>query len=655
MTRYRTCQGTVRASTSGNRFGHGCLNGTVEIALSLAALAAVIVVVAGFSRRYDLPAPIILVGLGAAGSFLPFVPQVHLTEEVVLVGLLPPLLYSAALQTSLVDFNANRRSILLLSIGLVAFTTAGVAVVAHYVLPGVSWPAAFALGAVVAPPDAVAATSIARRIGIPRRIVTILEGESLLNDATALVALRTAIVVGATFSVVQVTRDFVVAAGAGVAVGLLMYFVVGRVRRRVQDPVIDTSLSLVTPFVAYVAAEEIHGSGVLAVVVAGLLLGHKAPVLQTATSRIAERLNWRTIQFLLENAVFLLIGLQARWIIADVADSGVPVSDVARLCVATFLAVVVLRFMWVFPARYLLVRPAPDPSTGRVPSWRYTTVLGWAGMRGVVTLAAAFAIPESFAFRETLVLTALVVAAGTLVIQGSTLPWLVRALGLSAPDPREDALARAALFEKATAAGLERLEEHTGDDDPFDTLEELRRRAAQRNTAAWERLGGTHPDEETPSEAYARLRLEMLDAERAKVLKVRSTGTIPHEVVEDVLAVIDVEESMLDVRNERIAELENADTVSGVIGKTFSCLHLDEAPVDVPTEGNDGECADCVRDGHTNWVHLRKCLTCGHVACCDSSPRRHASVHFEEVQHPVMRSAERGEEWRWCFVDNRLG
>ena len=167
----------------------------MQLALSLAALAAVVIAVAALCRRYDLPAPIILVALGAAGSFLPFVPEVHLTSEVVLVGLLPPLLYGAALQTSLVDFNANRRAILLLSIGLVAFTTAGVAVVAYYVIPGVTWPAAFALGAVVAPPDAVSATAIARRIGIPRRIVTILEGESLLNDATALVAFRTAIAV----------------------------------------------------------------------------------------------------------------------------------------------------------------------------------------------------------------------------------------------------------------------------------------------------------------------------------------------------------------------------------------------------------------------------------------------------------------------------
>ena len=186
-----------------------------------------------------------------------------------------------------------------------------------------SWPAAFALGAVVAPPDAVAATAIARRIGLPRRIVTILEGESLLNDATALVALRTAIVRrrGGAFSLGAVGLDFLLAAVGGVAVGLLAFVVVALgAQARCTDPVLDTTVSLVTPFVAYVAAESIHASGVLAVVVAGLLLGHKAPVLQTASSRIAERLNWRTIAFLLENAVFLLIGLQARWIIDGVAD-----------------------------------------------------------------------------------------------------------------------------------------------------------------------------------------------------------------------------------------------------------------------------------------------------------------------------------------------
>lgn len=628
--------------------------GAVHVAVSLAALAAVVIVVVGLSRRYDLPAPLLLVAIGAGASYLPVVPEVHLTEEVVLVGLLPPLLYSAALQTSLVDFNHNRRPILLLSVGLVAFTTVGVAVTAFYLIPEVTWPAAFALGAVVAPPDAVSATAIARRIGMPRRIITILEGESLLNDATALVALRTAIGVGGSVTVLGVGWDFLQAAVGGILVGVLLYLLVGRVRRRVADPVIDTSLSLVTPFVAYVAAEQVHGSGVLAVVIAGLLLGHRAPVLQTASSRIAERLNWRTISFLLENSVFLLIGLQARWIIRDVDAAGVPLIDVVKLCLCTFLAVVALRLVWVSLARLLLVRPGVDRDTGQQPSWQHTAVLGWSGMRGVVTLAAAFAIPESFDYRETLILTALVVAAGTLFVQGSTLPWLVRRLRLSAPDPREDALARAALFEKATAAGLKRLELHLEDDDPFDTMEALRQRAVQRNTAAWERLGSNAAEEETPSEAYSRLRLEMLDAEREKVLEVRNSGRIPHEVVEDVLTALDIEESMLDWRGAREDDLEDAEVVSGVTGTIKACEHLTEAPRDVETSGRL-ECEDCVRDGFTNWVHLRKCLSCGHLGCCDSSPRRHASVHFDEAAHPVMRSAEPGEEWRWCFVDSRLG
>jgi monovalent cation/hydrogen antiporter len=182
----------------------------------------------------------------------------------------------------------------------------------------------------------------------------------------------------------------------------------------------------------------------------------------------------------------------------------------------------------------------------------------------------------------------------------------------------------------------------------------LRQRAAQRNTAAWERLGSAAADQETPSEAYSRLRLEMLRAEREKVLHVRGTGQIPHEVVEDVLAALDVEESMLDVRGERLADLQDADAISGITGTIMACDHLEAAPRDVETSG-ERVCEDCVRDGFTNWVHLRKCLTCGHLACCDSSPRRHASAHFEEVEHPVMRSAEPGEEWRWCFVDSRLG
>ncbi len=396
----------------------------------------------------------------------------------------------------------------------------------------------------------------------------------------------------------------------------------------------------------------------LAVVIAGLLLGHKAPVLQTASSRIAERLNWRTISFLLENTVFLLIGLQFRWIIGDVADSSLSVGRIAAMCAAVLAATILLRLVWVMPAGLVLVG-RPDRVTGRESTWRDSAIVGWAGMRGVVTLAAAFAIPREFPHRDVLVLVALAVTAGTLFLHGPTLPWLARRLNVPSPNAHEDALARAALFQKATAAGMAQLEQHADEEDPYGTIEALRRRAEQRDFAAWERLGDDNPDTETPSETYARLRLEMLKAERAKVLDVRSTGHLPSQVVADVLAALDVEESMLDVRERRRGALRVSlsrralQKPANVPGAVHACEHLDAASADtVPNV--EGACEDCLEEG-TSWVHLRLCLECGHMGCCDSSPRRHASSHFREVGHPVMRSAEPGEGWRWCFVDNRLG
>jgi monovalent cation/hydrogen antiporter len=624
----------------------------VDIAIGIVSLVVTVIAVSEVARRLDVPAPVLLVGAGVAGSYLPFVPEVRLTAEVVLVGLLPPLLYNAALQTSLVDFRAHKRTILSLSIGLVAFTTVGVAVVVHAVLPGISWPAAFAIGAVVAPPDAVAATAVARRIGLPRRTVTILEGESLLNDATALVALNTAVMAAAgTVTLWSVEAEFAWTALAGVGAGVLVYGVVAFFRRRVTDPVIDTSVSGVTPFIAYVLAEELHASGVLAVVVAGLLLGHRAPVLQSASSRIAERLNWRTVSFLLENAVFLLIGLQTRWILEAVSRSDLSTARIVTMCGAVLLAVIVLRMAWVFPARYLLSEPGLGPT--QRPPRSYTAVIGWAGMRGVVTLAAAFAIPVGFAHREVLVFVALFVTAGTLLLQGLSLPWLVRRLRVPAPDPRADALARADLLQHATQAGLARLDAIEAADDDQERM--LRDRLQHRDFAAWERLGGAEgAAAQTPSERYAGLRLDMLAAERARVLAIRDGGRVPHEVVEDVLATLDMEESMLGHRLGRRREL-GIDPAAEPDAQRVAdlCAHLDVAP-QVPAQPRSSSCEDCVRE-RTTWVHLRQCLACGHVGCCDSSPRRHMATHAEEADHPVIGSAEPGERWRWCYVDELLG
>lgn len=616
----------------------------MHITALLCGLAVGVLVCAWVAARIDVPAPFLLIGVGIAASYVPWVPQFELTSDVVLFGLLPPLLYAAAQGTSLVDFRANKRPILLLSVGLVVFTTLGVGWVAYVLLPGLGWAIAFAIGAVVAPPDAVAATAIGRRIGLPRRVTTILEGESLLNDATALVALGTALALaeGEEFSAGLVGLEFLLAAGGGVLVGLGVFKVVATVRRHLDDAVLDSALSLVVPFVAYAIGEEVDASGVIAVVVAGLLLGHKAPVLQTARSRIAERLNWRTIAFVLENAVFLLIGLQARWIVEGAGQGTLSCGRILAVCGATLAACIVLRLVWVFPSRYLIVRPAADTGTGQRPPWRNFFILGWAGMRGVVTLAAAFVIPTDAPYREVLLLIAFTVTAGTLFIQGMSLPWVARRLGVESPDPAEDALARATLLQQASKAALHRLQEEEYDDS-YGVVDLIRQRLDQRNFAAWERLS-TVADRESPSDLYARIRLSMLDAERAKVLKIRDTGQVDSEIVVDVLAMLDVEESMLDIATEERQELR---VYSNTRRTGFTCADFDRYPAIATVK--DPVCQRCL-DEELTWVALRQCLECGNIGCCDSSTGRHATAHFHAEQHPVMETAEPGENWRWCYI-----
>jgi CPA1 family monovalent cation:H+ antiporter len=622
----------------------------VDLAVGLVALIAVVGAVTAIARRWDVPAPLLLVVVGVIASLLPFVPEFELEPELVLIGMLPPLLYAAAIRTSLIDFRSNRRPIALLSVGLVLVTMVAVAIVAFALLP-ISWAAAFALGAVVAPPDAVAATAIARKIGLPRRIVTILEGESLVNDATAVVALRTSVAaLAGGFSLLRASGDFLIAALGGFAVGLVVAFVIGKIRKWVSDPVLDTTVSFITPFISYLAAEQIHASGVLAVVVTGILLGHKSHVIQNAASRISERTNWRTIQYVLENSVFLLIGLQVRGILADVADSELGIGRIATACLAVLVTVMLVRPLWVFPATYV---PRWIPAIGRAdppPPWIYPAVVSWAGMRGVVTLATVFVLPADLVHREVLVLTALVVVAGTLLIQGFTLPGLVRVLGVRGPDPREDLLTESGVVQAAIDAGLAELNQLITPDDPETVVEQIRMRSRLRSFATWERLG--NPDLETPTAAYARLRTPMLAAERAKVLELRDTGRIPDEVVRSVLESLDIEESMIEASVDELPEAREEDLLL-VMPPQGGCEHLRNAPAMV-TPLNPGGCDDCLAEG-LRWVHLRLCLTCARVACCDSSPGNHMTKHQMTQSHPVMRSFEPGEAWRWCAVDSILG
>ena len=622
----------------------------MHLALTLLALIATVTAVSAIAMRFELPAPLVLVVIGIAASYLPFVEPVKLSPELVLIGLLPPLLYSAAIRTSLIDIAANRRAIGLLAVGLVIFTTFVVGLVAWWLLP-IPFAAAVAFGAVVAPPDAVAATAIARRIGLPRGIVTVLEGESLLNDATALVALRTAIVaVSGAVSLGRVTLDFVWAAAGGAAIGIAVALLIALIRKHIKDPVIDTSVSLMAPFAAYLAAEELSASGVIAVVVTGLILGHKAPIIQDATSRLNERINWETIQFLLENSVFLLIGLQLRAILDDVSKSDLPASTIALFCVGALVAVVLARPLWVFPVSFLLVK-SRDETGQRVP-WRSMAIISWAGMRGVVTLAAAFVLLQSAIPRaQILVLGAFVVTAGTLLLQGLSLPWLARRLKVRGPDEREDALQEATVLRSAAAAGRAELDRIVSPEDDENIVRMLQRRGETRANAVWERLGGIESGE-TPSEQYRRLRLAMLTAERTEVLRIRHQGTVDSDVLSGVMDTLDVEESMIDRRSGR-AEAVGDRTLVTPARTAGGCEDLAAAPATATPLTPDG-CVDCLREG-LKWVHLRLCLQCGNVGCCDSSVGNHATKHFDRIGHPVMRSFEPGEAWRWCYVHELLG
>jgi CPA1 family monovalent cation:H+ antiporter len=619
----------------------------VHVALQILTLVAVVGFVSGTARHFGWSEPLVLVVVGIGLSFVPHFPDIRLTPDIVLIGLLPPLLYAAAIRTSLVDFKANRRAILLLSVGLVAFTTVAVGYVAYWAIPAVTLAAGFAVGAVVAPPDAVAATTVARKVGMPRRIVSILEGESLFNDASALVALNTAIAAMTTsVAAWRIGWDFLREAGGGLLIGVLAAVVLAFIRKRIDDPLLDTTLSFAAPYVAFLPAQQLHASGVLAVVITGLFLGHKAPTLQTARSRVAENINWRTVQFLLENVVFLLIGLQVRNILKAVGAAHLSWSQIVWPCAAILLATIVARIVWMFGVVGIM-----RAFRMRTWGWRVSLVVGWAGMRGVVTLAAAFLLPLDTPQRGLLTLAAFTVVAGTLLLQGLTLPWLVRVLRLPRPDVAEDALQSAGLVDRAARAGLAVLDEVKSDDDPPEVIEQLQERSMRRSNQIWEQLGRSQSELEPPAATYRRLRLQMISAERSSILEARDSGDYDDEVLRFALNAIDLEESLLDRVEDAAGRID--DELVTPDKRAGDCKHLDEAPR-VIRANTPGVCEDCVREG-TRWVHLRLCLTCGKVGCCDSSVRKHATAHFHKTEHPVMRSIEPGEAWRWCYVDDLLG
>jgi CPA1 family monovalent cation:H+ antiporter len=521
------------------------------VLLALLVAAATLLVLAPVLR---IPYPILLVLGGLGIGFVPGAPHIALQPEIVLVGFLPPLLYSGAFFTSLRDLRTNARAISLLSVGLVLATMLTVAAVCHTFIDGLSWPICFVIGAIVAPTDAVAATAIASRLGLPRRIVALIEGESLINDATALVAYAFAVaaVVTGTFSLWHATWRFGVDVAGGVAIGLAVGFVIRQARRRINHSPTEIAIALLSGYFAYLPAEAAGVSAVLAVVTVGIYVGWYTPELTTFQTRLQGDAVWEILTFLLNAVLFGLVGLQLRPIIDSLQgrSTGSLIADGAIVSAAVILT----RLVWIYPATYLprwmwkRIRER-DP----YPPWQYPTLIGWAGLRGAVSLAAALALPltthsgQPFPQRAFIIYIAFCVIMATLVLQGLTLPAVIRMLRLEDDGVSDKEETKARIH--AAEAALGRLEELAGEDwvRP-DTAERLR--GAYRFRAS--RFAARFDDEddgqiEERSQSYQRLRRELLDAERNAVLDLRRQGRINDAVMNRVQRDLDLEDARLDV------------------------------------------------------------------------------------------------------------
>lgn len=546
-------------------------------------VVALVIVTAGVrsgARRLGVPEPIALLVVGVAASWVPGVPQFRVDPDLVLVVILPVLLYSAAFAASLPAFRIHLRPILLLSVGLTIVSALAVGAVAAAVVPGLGFAAACALGAAVAPPDAVAATAIARTVRMPRRVVALLEGESLFNDAAALTVLTVAVagVSSRTPSFPQAIGQFLLAGVGGLVVGGVAAVVLATVRRRVLNPFTDVVVFLVAPFVTYLPAEELGASGLVAVVVAGLYLGHRATTIMEPGARVVTGSVRTAVSWLLEGIVFVVVGLQLRGVVDGIRQ--VPVGVVVLATVAVVAVLIAVRFVWLVLADQAL----PALIRRRQASWAESTLTAWAGMRGAVSLAAVLTLPlvlpdgGPFPQRDLVIFVTFVVILVTLLGQGLTLPLLARRLPGARSEADQDDVdeARARLdAAHAAMACLDRMhQEHTGRDEVVD---QLRRRvhnriqsadeqlsaaldhaAADRPRPADPRTGGAadlEPDrsppgheDELPRETYRRYGQAMLIAERGRLLTLRDSGRLSESAFTRIQRELDLEQASLLVR-----------------------------------------------------------------------------------------------------------
>jgi Na+/H+ antiporter len=519
-----------------------------EVELVLISLLVAVAGLATAARLANIPFPIVLVIGGLVLGFVPGLPDIELAPELVLVLFLPPLLYSAAFFANLHELRADARAISMLAIGLVLATMCAVAVVAHAVVDGMPWEAAFALGAIVAPTDPLAATAIARRLAVPRRVVSIIEGESLVNDGTALVAYRVAVgaATGAGFSLWGAGLEFVLGAAGGVLVGVAVGWVISEIRRLLDDVPVEITISLLSGYAGYLPAEALGASGVLAAVTVGIVVGWRAPEISTASMRLQGYAVWETLVFLINALLFVLIGLQLP-LILDALSGASPTTLLAQAA-AVSLAVILARIAWTATMPYLVRALDRRPAQrDRRMDWRGRTIFGWSGMRGAVSLAAALALPPDFPQRDLLLFLTFAVILTTLVLQGLTLPALIRRLEVhdDGADEREELAGRRAATEVALAT-IDALGAAQWTRD--DTAERMRALYQYRRSRLAARAGETDDGDgyEHRTRKYQKMVRQVIQAQRAEIVRLRNSGEISNEVMHRLERELDLEDERLE-------------------------------------------------------------------------------------------------------------
>jgi monovalent cation/hydrogen antiporter len=511
-------------------------------------LLVAVAFLSALATRIGIPYPILLVVGGLGLGFVPGVPDVRLDPDLVLVVFLPPLLYSAAFFANLRELRADARTITLTSTVLVALTATAVAVAAHALVDGLPWAVAFALGAIVAPTDPVAATEILRRFDMPRRLVNTIEGESLINDASALVLYRISVAAigGAAFSLIDAGLRFVAGAAGGVAIGLVVAVIIRELRSRLDDPPVEITLSLLSGYAAYIPADALHVSGVVAAVTTGIAVGWWAPGMASPAVRQQGFALWSLLTFLLNAILFVLIGLQLPTILDGL--SGESPGFLLGTAAAISGVVILTRIAWTMVTPLIIRALDRRPSqVARRIGWRQRLVSAWSGMRGAVSLAAALALPPTTPQRDLMVFITFAVIFATLVIQGLTLPKLIRVLHIERDDGEQREELRARLV--ATQAALARIDELGAEDwTRDDTIERMTGLYDYRRRRLKARAGKIEDDGyEDRSQAYQRLVREVLEAQRAAVVALRNDGTISNDVMHRIERELDLEDERLEI------------------------------------------------------------------------------------------------------------